>query len=602
MDKTEYNFFDAPLRVRLADGKTTLVKADLFYCANGIVAIGGWTSEPLELAFEADGAELSLAANARHYRKDVNEALKRGDAAQLAFGLVASIGGCAEKLSLLCRCPGQNVLFRLPLPPQRAETALPPVSLAVLGKSAYETCRVLIKKKKFQSASASGEIEYAIRMRAPGYDNVIMLSGWLEKTDGSRLYATGKDQDVKIPFDLHFWHRPDIEAVKGPCLNKGQNGYGFIASVKNFPVSVGELEIWSERDGERKKLAEHIIDDESTFNDFINNFFRMEIPLSSIAECYAKAAVPAISQINKQHQALLAKRPVMRGVIGKPTDAPLYSIIIPLYGSLDFLAMQIMCFSGDSEAVEKAEIIYVLDDPSLLDAFQAKAAELEELFAVSILWISKGSNQGFSSANNLGASIAKGRYLVFMNSDVFPEHHGWLGKFAKAMENDSQIGIAGCLLLSPAGTIQHAGMDFKYDHYFKIWTNIHPEAGCDPALMNIRRRMVPAVTGACLAMERALFERIGGWSLDYIMGDFEDSDLCFMAMKCGKKVALLHDIVMTHLERQSFKLWGDGESRQRLAVLNALIHQTKWSGNLEQMASGSTHRKTSANAHSEENI
>lgn len=576
VNKPEYNFIDAPLRVRIAEGRTILIKADTFYCANGIISIGGWASEPLEFALEADGAELPLAANARHYRKDVNEALKRNDTMPLAFGLVADLGENSGKLSLLCRCPELNVLFRLPLPPERAERSLSAVSLAVLGKSAHETCRILIKKKTVQSAYGSGDIEHAIRMRAPGYDEIIMFSGWLEQPERSNLYAAAKDSDVKIPFAPYFWPRGEIDAVKGPSLNSSQNGYGFMAFAKKFPAQAEKLEIWSEKDGKRKKLAEHLIDDSSSFNDLINNFFSIEVPWSSIAECYSKVALPAISPIHRQHQALLAKRPVMRGGIGTPADTPGYSIIIPLYGNLDFLATQIMCFSEDREAREQAEIIYVIDDPSLLDEFQAKAAELNELFAFPVLWISNGANQGFSAANNLGASIARGKYLVFMNSDVFPEQPGWLGKFAKAMEKDPGIGIAGCLLLSPSGTIQHAGMDFRYDPYFKIWTNIHPHAGCDPDFMSLRPREARAVTGACVAMEKDLFGKLDGWSVDYIIGDFEDSDFCLKARAYGKKVAFLSDISLTHLERQSFKLWGSDITRQRLTICNAVAHQNKW--------------------------
>lgn len=576
MDKPEYNFFDAPLQLRLAESTTMLIKADVFYCANGVISIGGWISEPLEFALEADGVELPLAANARHYRKDVNEALKRNDTMPLAFGLVANLGENPEKLSLLCRCVDLNILFRLPLPLERAEKSLSPVSLAVLGKSAHETCRILIKKKTVQSAYGSGEIEHAIRMRAPGYDEIIMFSGWLEQPERTNLYATVKDSEAKFPFEPYFWPRGDIDAVKGPCLNSSQNGYGFMAFVKNFPAPAEKLEIWSEKGGKRKKLAEHLIDDSSTFNELINNFFSIEVPWSCVAECYSKVALPAISPIHRQHQALLAKRPVMRGNFGKPVDNPGYSIIIPLYGNLDFLTTQIMCFSEDREAREQAEIIYVIDDPSLLDEFQAKASELNELFAVPVLWVSNGANQGFSAANNLGASVARGRQLVFMNSDVFPEQPGWLGKFAKAMENDPEIGIAGCLLLSPSGTIQHAGMDFKYDPYLKIWTNIHPWAGCDPAFMDLREAEAPAVTGACIAIKKELFKKLGGWSVDYIIGDFEDSDFCLKARESGKKVAFLSDISLTHLERQTFKLWGSDITRQRLTICNAAAHQNKW--------------------------
>jgi len=102
--------------------------------------------------------------------------------------------------------------------------------------------------------------------------------------------------------------------------------------------------------------------------------------------------------------------------------------------------------------------------------------------------------------------------------------------------------------------------------------------GLDPSLDPYRELTVlPAITGACLAMRRADYDRIGGWDTGYLIGDFEDSDLCLKLRSNGLQVAYLPTVQLTHLERQSFKLLGQGDFRTRVVIYNANRHQTRWS-------------------------
>jgi GT2 family glycosyltransferase len=87
---------------------------------------------------------------------------------------------------------------------------------------------------------------------------------------------------------------------------------------------------------------------------------------------------------------------------------------------------------------------------------------------------------------------------------------------------------------------------------------------------------VPAVTGACLAIRRKDFDRVGGWDTGYLIGDFEDSDLCQKIRKEGMKVGYLPDIQLTHLERQSFKELGNDDFRTRVVIYNAVRNQERW--------------------------
>lgn len=232
----------------------------------------------------------------------------------------------------------------------------------------------------------------------------------------------------------------------------------------------------------------------------------------------------------------------------------------------------------DSQIKEEAEIIYVLDDPRILPEFKLKINHLQRIYNIDCRYVFGQINRGFASSNNLGAKIACGQYLIFMNSDVFPLEKGWLGKIINQMEVDDRCGAVGVKLLYADGTIQHVGMNFLFNYEVNIWTNIHPNAGLSPELLEDKKsHKVPAVTGACVAVRREDFEKINGWCEDYIIGDFEDSDFCFRIISLGKYIYVNTDIEMVHLERQSFILMGGEESfRQNLTILNGIIHQHKW--------------------------
>jgi len=56
------------------------------------------------------------------------------------------------------------------------------------------------------------------------------------------------------------------------------------------------------------------------------------------------------------------------------------------------------------------------------------------------------------------------------------------------------------------------------------------------------------MTGACVGIPKKVFENVGGWSEGYIIGDFEDFDLCLKVAERELKVTTHHGIEFVHLE------------------------------------------------------
>jgi GT2 family glycosyltransferase len=112
--------------------------------------------------------------------------------------------------------------------------------------------------------------------------------------------------------------------------------------------------------------------------------------------------------------------------------------------------------------------------------------------------------------------------------------------------------------------MQHNGLEFRYDSHLSVWLNDQPLIGIDPGLLpNKQPHPVEAVAGACLLMQRHVFESIGGWESGYLIGDFEDSDLCLTLRSRGLTCFLDPRVTLTHLERQSFAEIGDNSFRTK---------------------------------------
>jgi GT2 family glycosyltransferase len=172
--------------------------------------------------------------------------------------------------------------------------------------------------------------------------------------------------------------------------------------------------------------------------------------------------------------------------------------------------------------------------------------------------------------------------LLFLNSDVFPKEPGWLEQLVAALDNNPDIGIIGPRLLFAEGGIQHAGMINRRLESLGIWINHHVKMGFDPAAdSHVTLARMELITGACALMRRDDFVRLGGWDVGYLIGDFEDSDLCFKVRQDGMTVGYLPTIELTHLERQSFALWGESDFRSKITLANAARHQARWKQFLE---------------------
>jgi GT2 family glycosyltransferase len=129
-------------------------------------------------------------------------------------------------------------------------------------------------------------------------------------------------------------------------------------------------------------------------------------------------------------------------------------------------------------------------------------------------------------------------------------------------------------------TLQHAGLYFRRSPGSGLWENQHYFKGLDRRLpaANVTRP-VPSLCGACLMIDRALFQEFGGLRGLYVQGDYEDSDLCLRLREAGREIWYLPEVELYHLEGQSYA----SEDRARNLALNRWLHTHFWDRQIEAM-------------------
>lgn len=286
---------------------------------------------------------------------------------------------------------------------------------------------------------------------------------------------------------------------------------------------------------------------------------------------------PALTTLQERHRATIAVEALE--TYGKPADAAAVSLVVPLYKRIDFVEQQMAQFAHDPE-IRDAELIYVLDSPELADRLRIQARQLYRLYRIPFRVVTLNRNAGFSTANNVGASIAKGRLLLLLNSDVLPDRPGWLGSLVSFHDAREGVGAVGPKLLYEDDSLQHAGMHFFRAAGEPEWENMHYFKGLHRRLpaANVARP-VPAVTGACLLIDRALYQDMGGLHGRYVQGDYEDSDLCLRLIEAGYENWYAPEAELYHLEGQSYP----GSLRQRAQRYNRWVHTHLWDETIERV-------------------
>ena len=205
--------------------------------------------------------------------------------------------------------------------------------------------------------------------------------------------------------------------------------------------------------------------------------------------------------------------------------------------------------------------VVVVDNASTDGSVEMVHANFPQVDIIRNTW-----NAGFSKANNQGIRHAfknNAKQILLLNNDVEITTIGWLEELSNVLEFDSKIGIVGCKLLYPEGTIQHAGgiIDLRVPH--------HRGEGANDTGQYDRVEFVDYVTGAVLLIKSDVIRSIGLLDEGFTPLYYEDTDWCVRARLNGYKVAYTpNPTLIHHCGSSSGKL---GSEKKRLYSRRSLI-------------------------------
>lgn len=183
---------------------------------------------------------------------------------------------------------------------------------------------------------------------------------------------------------------------------------------------------------------------------------------------------------------------------------------------------------GETPSID-LEIVIVDNDTREPDAL----ALLDRLRVDPRVQVIPGSGEfNFSRLVNAGIAAATGEVCILLNNDVVVLEHDWLVELVVHALRP-EVGAVGALLEHSDGRVQHAGVligvNGSAEHAFREW----PSRAAGYLALLRSTRQVSAVTAACLAMRREVYEQVGGLDESALPVELNDVDLCLRIGEAG---------------------------------------------------------------------
>jgi GT2 family glycosyltransferase len=417
-------------------------------------------------------------------------------------------------------------------------------------------------------------------------DRSFYFEGWIHDAaeDVVRLTAISPEGSrAELLGKLFRFVRPDVDAVFSAQGPTRPDKRGFVCFIElDAPSVVPEgwvIELESATGMVIEVAGPHVVSDTLAVRDTILSGPFDQFPNQELMTGHVH---PAVSRIQQRSVAVPRVEEVVQ--FGSPPSSPEVSVVVPVYERLDHLEMQLAEFVHDPE-MSQADLIYVLDSPEHSDEFRSHAAQLAEIYRVPFRVAVLEQNVGFAGATNAGASLAQGRLLLLLNSDTLPVRPGWVSTMREFYDSVPDIGALGPKMLYEDDSIQHAGMYYYQPPGSSVWVDAHYFKGMhrDLPAANVARA-VPLVSGACLMVDRSLYEEVGGLRDTYLRGDYEDSDFCLQLLERGRANWYAPTVEIYHLEGQSYSPSAQhAAGRAIVNRYNMWLHTQVWGDRIEQL-------------------
>lgn len=228
--------------------------------------------------------------------------------------------------------------------------------------------------------------------------------------------------------------------------------------------------------------------------------------------------------------------------------SPGFSVIIVCFNNRTLLPS---CIDSIYGTVERSRFEVIVSDNGSTDGSDRLIRERWP----DIRLIENGRNLGFAAAVNRGIAVARGDYVVLMNSDarLTPGALEAIGRF---MDGNPDVAIAGGNLTSPSGSPQNSAAAFP---------GMATEFGLKPVLKLLFPRRFPgrvsgvsgpvdvdSIIGALMVVRMDAIRRVGRLDEDYFFF-LEETDWCLRMKRAGMRVVVVPEARIIHDQGKTAK-------------------------------------------------
>lgn len=208
--------------------------------------------------------------------------------------------------------------------------------------------------------------------------------------------------------------------------------------------------------------------------------------------------------------------------------------------------------------------IILVDNNSKAEDYKYLSKNIKQFMNIKL--VKSRENIGFGGGNNLGLKNARGRYILFLNSDTLIQSNLLIGMI-NWMDKNAKVGLSSCALKNLDGSFQQNGGYFPNLLNVFIWMLIKGVPFVDEFIKPFHpkinfykeERDIDWVTGAFMLFRNEVLNETFEFDTDYFMYT-EDVDLCYRVKKHGWEVRYLPKWKITHL--------GGGSSNKEFALLS----------------------------------
>ncbi len=242
--------------------------------------------------------------------------------------------------------------------------------------------------------------------------------------------------------------------------------------------------------------------------------------------------------------------------MSEPSSQITVSAIVVTYNSAENITSCLNALQNEVDAIGGEILVY--DNNSNDSTTQVIKKEFP-----NIKLIESKQNFGFGEANNKAIDQAKGEYVLFANPDMVLDS-GALQILYDTFRNQNLAGAVVARLHNADGSFQPTCRNFPdfYNIFFSrgsvLNNKVFPAKTGETYTLSDFDSIteVPAASAACMLMEKAFFQKIGGFDNRFFLF-MEDTDLSLRIKQAGKKLFFEPKAGALHY-------WGKGSSISRI--------------------------------------